>query len=184
MSNSFKIINSFNSINIAEKKLKIVQYIVNYIKKNINKNITYEDIYEIILIKIDKYKLKNQNIWINNFMSLWQIIKKDRIIYKKENKYLKEKKLVDDYFKIEKNITLLDLDTMDNTVNFQKNLLSFLTYLFFNNVDIKLFKYLLDYHYIEKKKLPKLYIEKKVLKYLDIIIKQNKEYLKKMMYKQ
>ena len=99
---------------------------------------------------MDEYKLKNENIWMNSFMNLWLIIKKDRVMYKKENKYLKEKKLVDDYFKIKKNIT-------HNTVNFQQNLSSFLIYLSFKNIDIKLFKYLLDYHYIEKKKMKRKY---------------------------
>jgi hypothetical protein len=168
-----------NSLDIEEKKLKVLKDVISYIKKNLNKNVSYEDIYEIMLKKMDEYKLKNENIWMNSFMNSWLIIKKDRVMYKKENKYLKEKKLVDDYFKIKKNITSLDLDTITNTVNFQQNLSSFLIYLSFKNIDIKLFKYLLDYHYIEKKKLNKFYLEKKVLKYLDIIIKQNEEILKK-----
>ena len=168
-----------NSIDIAEKKLKVLKDVISYIKKNLNKNVSYEDIHEIMLKKMDEYKLKNENIWMNSFMVTWLIIKKDRVMYKKENKYLNEKKLIDDYFKIKKNITLLDLDTIHNAKNFAKNLLSFLDYLSSKKIDIKLFKYLLDYHYIEKMKLNKFYLEKKVLKYLDIMIKQKEEILKK-----
>ena len=166
-----------NTISVAEKKLKIEKYIISYIKKNLDKNITYEDIKKILLNKTKEYNLDDE-ILIKNYMESCNIIKKNRIMYKKENKYLDEKKLVDDYFQIENNITSLDLETINNTVKFQNNMFKFLNYLKKNKIKEKLHKYLLDYHYVEKKNLDILYVENKIINYLDIIIKKKTENLK------
>lgn len=162
---------------MLKKKIKIEKYIISYVKKNYNKNITYEDIKKILNQKMEQYNLKD-DVWKKNYMKGWNIIKKNAIKYKKEDKYLDEKKLVDNYFAKENNITSLDLETYENVNKLSKNMLKFLNYLKENNVNEKLYKYLLDYHYIEKKNQNIFYVEKKIIRLLDISIKKREENLK------
>jgi hypothetical protein len=166
-----------NSISVAEKKIKIEKYIISYIKKNLNKNITYEDIKKILNQKMEQYNLKDK-IWKKNYMEGWNIIKKKSIKYKKEDKYLDEKKLVNDYFAKENNITSLNLETHENANKLSRNMLKFLNYLKQHNVNEKLHKYLLDYYYIEKKNQNIFYVEKKIIHLIDITIKKREENLK------
>ena len=166
-----------NSISIAEKKIKIEKYIISYIKKNLNKNVTYEDIKKILNQKMEQYNLKDK-IWAKNYMEGWNIIKKNAIKYKKEDKYIDEKKLVNDYFSKENNIISLDLETHENAIKLSKNILKFFYYLKENNINEKLYKYLLDYHYIEKKNQNIHYVEKRIINLLDIGIKKREDNLK------
>jgi hypothetical protein len=166
-----------NSISTAEKKIKIEKYIISYVKKNLNKNINYDDIKKILSQKMKQYNLKDKE-WEKNYMEGWNIIKKNTIKYKKEDKYLDEKKLVDDYFSKENNITSLDLETFENSKKLAINMLKFLNYLKENNINEKLYKYLLDYHYIEKKNQNIFYVEKKIIQLIEISIKKKEENIK------